>query len=87
MQLLASEVSTDYYTHPPGIVSLVLLTITHIQAMALHIHRQGRFNNYAVHSLYRIIVTAISIMGLMKMGNIVPKRVLNTTSLAFRATT
>ena len=38
MQLLASEVSADYYTRPPGIVSLLILTITFIQAMALHIH-------------------------------------------------
>ena len=32
MQLFASEVSADYYTHPPGIVSLLMLT-TYIQAM------------------------------------------------------
>ena len=33
MQLLASLV-----TRHPGIVSLLMLTITHIQAMAIHIH-------------------------------------------------
>ena len=42
MQLLASEVSAgqvsaDYYTRPIGIVSHLILTITYIQAMALHI--------------------------------------------------
>ena len=30
MQLLASEISADYYTHPSGIVSLLMLAITHI---------------------------------------------------------
>ena len=49
---LPSEVSADYYTHPPGIVSLVMFAITYIQAMALLI--QGRFNNHTACSLYRI---------------------------------
>ena len=49
-----SEVSADYYTQPHGIVSLSMLTITFIQAMALHIQTQARFNNHRVHSLYRI---------------------------------
>ena len=30
MQLLAREVSADYYTRPPGIASLFMLTITYI---------------------------------------------------------
>ena len=34
MRLFASEVSADYYTRPPGIVSLITLTITYMQAMA-----------------------------------------------------
>ena len=42
--------AADYYTRPPGIVSLVMLTITYIQAMAIHIHRQGRFNNHTARS-------------------------------------
>ena len=58
MRLLASEVSADHYTHPPEIESLVMLTVTYIQTIALHMHTQGRFNNHAVHSLYRIVVTA-----------------------------
>ena len=43
MQLLTSEVSAEYNTHPPGIVSLLMLTITYIEAMVLHIyiHRVG----------------------------------------------
>ena len=47
MQLLTSAVSADYYTRPPGIVSLLLLTITYTQAMALQIHTQGHqpYNN------------------------------------------
>ena len=47
MQLLASEVSAEYYTHPPWIVSLLMLTITYMHAMALHKHTQGRLNNHA----------------------------------------
>ena len=34
MQLLASEVSADYYTCPPEIISLLMLTIIYIQAIA-----------------------------------------------------
>ena len=43
MQLLVSEVSEDYYTRLLGIDSLLMLTITYMQAMALHTHTQGRF--------------------------------------------
>ena len=62
MQLLASEDSADHLTCPPGITSLLMLTFTYIQALALHIHTQDRFNNHTVHSLYMV-------MGVMKMGN------------------
>ena len=41
MQLPTSKVSVDYDTNPPGIVSLVMLTITYIQAMALYITYTG----------------------------------------------
>ena len=41
MQLLASEVSADYYTCPSGIVSLLMLTITYIQAMVSDILQIG----------------------------------------------
>ena len=58
MQLLASELRADY---------------TYIQTMALHIHTQGRFNNHKAHTLHRIMVTATSVVGVMEMGNIVPR--------------
>ena len=58
VQLLASDISADYYARAPGIVNLVMLTVTYIQALAIYIYiyiyRQGRFNNHTVHSLYRI---------------------------------
>ena len=41
MQFPTSEVSADYYTHPPGIVNLLMPTVTYMQAMALHIHKVG----------------------------------------------
>ena len=41
-------------------------------------------NNHIVHSLYRIQVTATSVMGLMKMGNIAPRAGIEPTSLAFQ---
>ena len=80
MQLLASEVSADYYTHPPGIVSLLMLTITYRQWPYIYIHRVG-----STPSLYRIMVTAISAVGVMKMGNIVLRVGVEPTSLAFQA--
>ena len=46
MQLLASEVSANYYTGPSEILILLVLTITCLQAMDLH----GRFNNHTTHS-------------------------------------
>ena len=58
MQLLVSEVCADYYTCTPGIVSILMLTITYTQGMALHIHTQGKFNNYTAHSLYMTVVMA-----------------------------
>ena len=51
--------------------------------MALHIHKQDRFNNPTAYSLYRIMVMATSVMGVMKMGNTVPRAGLEPTSLAF----
>ena len=79
------EVSANYYTRPPGIVSLLILTITYIQSMVLHIHTQGRFNDHTACSLYRIMVTATGGMGVTKMGNTVPKAGLKPTSLALLA--
>ena len=65
------------HSRPPGIVSLLILTITYIPALALQ-------QPYSMRSLYRILVTATSVMGVMKMGNIVPRAGLEPTSLAFR---
>ena len=58
----ASEDNAEYYTRPPGIVSLLLLTVTFIQAMALHKHTQGRFNNQTLHRVYRIMVMATCVV-------------------------
>ena len=38
MQLLASEVNAEYYTNHPGIVSLLMLTITYTQALHRHVY-------------------------------------------------
>ena len=48
-------------------------------------HTQDRFNNHTACSLYRIMVTATSVMCVIKMGNIVPRARLEPTSLASRA--
>ena len=54
--------------------------------MALHMqHTQGRFNNHTTPSLYRIMVTATSIVGATKIGITVPREGLGPTSLAFWA--
>ena len=52
--------------------------------MAIHIYTQGRFNSHTLHSLFRIMVTATSVMGVTKMGNTVPRAGFEPTSLAFR---
>ena len=53
--------------------------------MALQIHTQGAFNNHASCSLYRMMVTAPRVMSMMKMGSIVPRAGIKSTSLAFQA--
>ena len=58
-----------------------MLTIAYIQIMTLH--TQGRFNNRTAHSLYMIIVMATSVMGVMKMGKIVPSVGIKQISQAF----
>ena len=57
----------------------------YIQAMALHTHTQGMLNNHTACSLYRIMVMATSVVGVTKMGNIVPKVGFKPTSLSFWA--
>ena len=81
MQHLASGVSANYYTRLPVIISLLILTHTYIQAMALKMHTPGRFNNYSVHILYRILLTATSVVSVMEIGHIVPRAGLKPTSL------
>ena len=61
------------YTHSPGILNLVMLRITHIQAVTIHMHTQGRFNNHTARSLHSIMITAASVVGVMNMGNIAPR--------------
>ena len=41
--------------------------------MALHIHIDRVDSTTIQHSLYRIMVMATSVMGVMKMGSTVPK--------------
>ena len=60
--------------------------IANIQAMTLHIHTHGRFNNHTTPSLYRISVMATSVVGVMKMRNIEPRVGIEPTYLTFRTT-
>ena len=46
---------------------------------------QDTFNNHTVRSLYRILLLETSVMGVMKMGNIVLRAGIECTSLAFWA--
>ena len=69
----------------PGIINMLMLTITHIQAMALHIHTQGSFSNHTVCSLYMIMTMVLSVMGVTKMCNTVHRVGLELTSLVFWA--
>ena len=62
-----------------------MLTIAYMQAMTFCIHTQGRFTNHTACSLYRIMVTTTSVVGVVKMGNSVPRAGLESTSLAFQA--
>ena len=50
---------------------------------ALHI--QCRVNNHAAPSLYSIVVMTTSVVGMMRMGNIVPRSEFEPTSLAIQA--
>ena len=88
MQLLVPEASADYYTRPPGSISLLMLRITYIQAMALHSHTQGRFNNHTVHIIACIgswMDMTTSVMSAMKIGNTVPRVGIEPIYVAFRA--
>ena len=60
-------------------------TYNYIQAVTSYTHTQGRFNNHTVHSLYMIMVTATCVVGVLKMGNTVPRVKIEPRSLAFCA--
>ena len=88
MWLLASEVSADYYTGTSGIVRLLMLTMTYRQWPYIYrvygnMYRVGWTTIQCARSLYRILVTATSLMDVTKMGNIVPRAGIEPTSLAF----
>ena len=61
-----------------------MLTIAEIQAKTSHTHTHRMFNDHTTHSLYNIIVTATTVMGVMRMGNIAPRAGIEPTSLAFQ---
>ena len=46
---------------------------TYRQWPYIYIHIQGRFNNHTACSFYRIMVMATIVVGVTKMGNIVPR--------------
>ena len=64
-------------------MDLLILTLTYIQAMTVHIYTKGRFSHNTAHSLYRILVRATSVAGVMKMRYIVPRVGIKPTSLTF----
>ena len=84
MQLLAWKVSADYYIHPLWNCKS-FNAYNYIQIMALHKQTQGMFNNHTTHSLYMFIVMTTSVVGVMKMGNTLPRAGIEPTSQAFRA--
>ena len=53
--------------------------------MYIYVYIQGRFNNQTVYSLYRIMVMATSVMGVMKMEDIVPRVGIEPISLPVQA--
>ena len=57
----------------------------HTYRQSPHIYEKGRFNNHTAHSLYKILVMETSVLGVMKIGNIVPRAGIKSTSLAFHA--
>ena len=84
MQFLAWEVSADYYTRPPGIVSLLILTITYKQSSHIHIytHRVGSINIQCI--ALQDPGRDTSAEGVLKIGNIVPRVGIKHTSVAFQ---
>ena len=80
--VITFPMSTSLCSFLPGIVSLLRLTITCIQAVTSHTYRQGRFDKHTMDNLYRIMVMETSVVGMMKMGNIVHRAGIKPTYLA-----
>ena len=78
LQLLA-------YTRPPDIVSIWCLQLHTYRQWPFIIHTQGKFNNHTVCSLYRIMIKPTSVVGVMNVGNNLPRVGLEPTSLGFPA--
>ena len=85
MQLFTSEVSADYYACTPGIVSLIMLTITYRQWPYIYIERQVGSTTIQCVACTGSMAMATNIIGEMKMGNIVARVGIEPTYLAFRA--
>ena len=62
-----------------------MLTITYIQAMALHIDTQDMFNSHTAHGFLKDAGHGTSVVGVMQTGNTVSSVELEPTYLAFRA--
>ena len=71
--------------HSPSCNCKSFNAYNYMQAMALHIQTQDRFKNHTGYSLYRIMVMAMHIVNVMKMGNIVPRAGIEPIPLAFWA--
>ena len=70
--------------HPAGIVSLLMLTMYYVQPSDISdMHIKDRFRSHTVHSLYRTMAMATSVLGVMKIGNILHRAGIEPTSLAF----
>ena len=77
-ELLASEVSADYYTHPPGIVSLLMLTM--VNGLYIYIHRAS--STTIQHAALQDHGHSNQCRGWIKTRNSVPRTGLEPTYLA-----
>ena len=64
---------------------MLAINYIHTGNSLTHTHTQGRFNNHAVHGLYRILIMATDVMGVITMGNIMPRAGIEPTSLTYWA--
>ena len=71
MQLLVSEVSAEYYTRPPGILSLLMLTITSRQSPYIYIYK---VSSTTIQHIYCTgSLSWHQSHGMMKMENVVSR--------------